>query len=117
MSGQPQTDYDALAAQARKQSGSSALKKAPAALDYDALAAQARGTKSAPDVPSYSPPDLPSQEGFVSSASAPFVGAVKAMLPHSWKELLYRALPGGAQYDSIKNMLVMPAIDQGKQAL
>ncbi len=60
---------------------------------------------------------LPSQEGFWASAATPFIDTAKSMVPHSWKELAERTIPGSAQYEAIKNMLVMPAVDQGKQAV
>ena len=65
------------------------------------------------------PPEmqLPPQEGFWASAKEPFAAALKALVPQSWGELARRVTPGVAQYDAIKNMLVMPAIDQGKQAI
>lgn len=72
-----------------------------------------------PSTPAPIPSDmqLPPQDGFWGSAKQPFADALKALIPHSWEELGRRAVPGVAQYDAIKNTLVMPAIDQGKQAI
>jgi hypothetical protein len=110
-------DQDPYAATAVKPAAKKTAKTSvstPAGDPYAATAVQAKAPAS---VAPYTPPALPSQEGFLASAKAPFVDALKALIPHSWKELGRRATPGVAQYDAVKNMLVMPAIDQGEQAI
>jgi hypothetical protein len=114
----PKIDYDALADQARKRVPAPVSKKtAGTKIDYDALAAQARQTQNPAPVAAIPPATPPPQEGFLASAAAPLVDTVKALIPHSWTELARRATPGLAQYDAIKDMLVKPAIEQGKQAV
>lgn len=108
-------DQDPYAATAIKPGKKTAKTAAPAGDPYAATAAQQSAPAAvANSVRSDNPPP---QEGFLASATAPFVDAAKALVPHSWGELARRATPGLAQYDAIKNMLVKPAIEQGKQAV
>lgn len=107
-------DQDPYAATAIKPPAKKARAVMPAGDPYAATAVQASASPPVNTVPSNNPP---TQEGFLASAAAPFVDTVKALVPHSWKELGRRAAPGVAQYDAIKNMFIKPAIEQGKQAI
>jgi hypothetical protein len=111
-------DQDPYAATAIKPTAKKAkAAAAPAGDPYAATAVQAAAPVVSATFPSSAP--LPSQEGFLASAAAPFVGAAQGAWhavtdePRGMVEKAASWLPGALQ---IKRAVVDPAIDQGKQA-
>ena len=129
-------DQDPFAATAIKPTAKKRRTAAPAGDPFAATAVQAPPTVAS-TAPRYTPPlpsNLPPQEGFLASAAAPFVGAVKGLKsafyegPQNPQEAAvegafegahpshFAQIPGRAVL-AAKRMLVDPQVEQGRQAM